>query len=71
MVALGYKVVAVSPDRPEKLKATVNKNQLSYELVSDSTMQVARALGIAFQVNDEGYKRLQGYGIDYFTSGKS
>ena len=33
---LGYRIVAISPDRPEKLKESIDKGELSYTLLSDS-----------------------------------
>lgn len=47
MLALGYRIVAVSPDRPAELSNTINKNELTYTLLSDSSMIGAQALGIA------------------------
>jgi len=47
MIELGYRIIAVSPDRPEELVNTRDTNDLAYTLLSDSTMVGARALGIA------------------------
>lgn len=47
MIELGYRIVAVSPDRPEELIHTRDNNGLSFTLLSDSSMIGARALGIA------------------------
>jgi peroxiredoxin len=65
LVALGYQVLAVSPDRPEKLREAREAHSFSYSLLSDSSMAAGRALGLAFQVDDalvEKYKSQ--YGID-------
>ncbi|MFC1601821.1 peroxiredoxin-like family protein [Candidatus Sumerlaeota bacterium] len=65
LVELGCQIIAVSPDRPELLNAPVEKQQLKYRLLSDSRMTAARALGIAFRLDDatvEKYKTA--YGID-------
>lgn len=48
--ALGYRVIAISPDKPDALKARVAKNDLTYELFSDSSTALIRAFGIAFDV---------------------
>lgn len=45
---LGYRVIAISPDKPDALKARVAKNDLNYELFSDSSTALIRAFGIAF-----------------------
>ncbi|TAH18576.1 MAG: AhpC/TSA family protein [Cytophagales bacterium] len=45
----GWQVVAVSPDSPENLKNTAEKQGLSLKLLSDADMQFAKNLGIAFK----------------------
>ncbi len=47
MIALGYRIVAVSPDRPAELSKTMDTNELTYTLLSDSSMVGAQKLGIA------------------------
>ena len=64
LVKLGYQIVAISPDRPEKLRASVKKNELAYVLLSDSKMTAARAFGIAYKVDDETLKLYDKYEID-------
>ena len=65
LVDLGYQILAVSPDRPEKLREAAKAHSFGYTLLSDSSMAVGRALGLAFKVEDElvsKYKK--NYGID-------
>jgi peroxiredoxin len=47
--ALGYQVVAISPDAPSFLKQTSDKKELHYQLYSDSEGVFSQAVGIAFQ----------------------
>jgi peroxiredoxin len=49
IIGLGYQIVAVSPDSPENLKGSVDKNHLKYDLYSDGDGTLAKAMGIAFQ----------------------
>jgi peroxiredoxin len=49
LVALGYQIIAVSPDAPKKLKMTNDKNNLNYLLLSDSAGVLSKAIGVAFQ----------------------
>jgi peroxiredoxin len=49
--AIGYRVIAISPDPPNALKARVAKNELTYELYSDSSTALIRAFGIAFDAS--------------------
>lgn len=44
--------MAISPDRPAKLSETIDANELTYTLLSDSTMAGARKLGIAVRFID-------------------
>lgn len=62
--ALGYQIIAISPDRPEELAKTLTKDKLDYTLLSDSKADALKAFGIAFRVDDETIKKYQGYGID-------
>ena len=61
---LGYQIVAISPDRPEKLGASAKKHALAYVLLSDSKMTAARAFGVAYKVDDETMKLYRKYEID-------
>jgi len=63
--AAGYQLVAISPDRPEKLRAKPSHEHLPFTLYSDSKMGAAQAFGIAFQVEDALVaKYKESYGID-------
>lgn len=62
--SLGYRVHAVSPDRPEKVAEAAGEADFNYALYSDSTAAAAKAFGLAFQVDSETYNKLIGYGID-------
>ncbi len=65
LVQMGFQIIAVSPDRPGILKAPAEKQGLKYRLLSDSEMTAAKALGIAFRVDDTTVKKYKtDYGID-------
>lgn len=49
MDKMGYQMIAISTDAPEGLKNTVEKNQLSYSLLSDADLTAAKAFGLAFK----------------------
>jgi peroxiredoxin len=55
LLALGYQIIAVSPDSPKSLKATDDKEKINYTLLSDSDGVLSKAVGIAFQA-PENYK---------------
>ena len=46
---LGYQIIAISPDSSEELKKSVDKNELAYDLYSDSEGKLITEMGIAFQ----------------------
>ena len=59
-------------DRPEKLRATLQKHDLSYTLLSDAKANGVRAFGLAFQVDAATLARYKKFGIDLEeTSGET
>jgi peroxiredoxin len=60
----GWQIIAISPDRPEKLRETVQKHEPVHTLVSDSDMAAAKAFGIAFRLDEATLKKYAEYGID-------
>lgn len=50
LLALGFQIVAVSPDTTEGLKKMAEKNRVAYRLFSDRGLEAATALGLAFRV---------------------
>src|SRR6056297_1287572 len=63
LVDMGYQILAVSPDRPEKLKKSISKHNLDYTLLSDSPMNLSKAFGLAFQVGQSTLDRYAEIGI--------
>jgi peroxiredoxin len=61
---LGYRIIAISPDRSEKMAESLDKVKMSYTLLSDSSMKAAKAFGIAFEVGAPMLKKLDSYNID-------
>lgn len=57
LLNLGYQIIAISPDGPQSLKVTNNKEKLNYLLLSDSTGELSKAVGIAFEA-PENYKSI-------------
>jgi peroxiredoxin len=64
LLELGYQVIAISPDRPEKIQAMQAKSDYVYTLLSDSDLTAARAFGLAFKVSSEDVAMLLKYQID-------
>lgn len=61
---LGLQILAVSADRPEKLRESrerlqdvLPEEEPGYTLLSDNRMEAAQAFGVAFRVDDEVVRR--------------
>lgn len=61
---LGYQIIAISPDSPAELKKSVEKNELSYDLYSDSDGKLITEMGIAFQAPGKYSSMLMKYSGD-------
>lgn len=59
LLALGYQVIAISPDAPEKLKPSIDKMEISYTLLSDKTGAFLKAAGLAFKAPSNYEKFLE------------
>ncbi len=53
VVNLGYQIIAISPDSPENLQATDEKQELAYSLYSDADGKLIKAIGIAFKAPEK------------------
>jgi peroxiredoxin len=62
--ALGYGLIAISPDRPEEIKKTLDGQALDFQLLSDSQAEAIRGFGIGYRVDAEMLAKLGQYGID-------
>ncbi|MFO1518785.1 MAG: peroxiredoxin-like family protein [bacterium] len=57
LLAMGYQIIAISPDRPEKLKESAEQSKLHYRLLSDSNAEAMTAMGIAYRVDEATVRR--------------
>ncbi len=53
VIKLGYQIVAISPDSPENLVVTDDKDKLDYSLYSDGDGKLIQSLGIAFKAPEK------------------
>lgn len=49
LVKMGYQLIAISTDSPEKLTKSIGKHALSYTMLSDADLAISKQLGIAFK----------------------
>jgi peroxiredoxin len=61
---MGFQIIAVSPDKPEELVKTNEKNELGYTLLSDSKAEGIKQLGLAFELDLLTRTKYKTYGID-------
>lgn len=61
---LGFRILAISPDSPTSLRATLDKTPTEYTLLSDSGADAVRAFGLAFRLDDQTIVKYRAYGID-------
>jgi peroxiredoxin len=53
MKAAGISLVAISPQTPDNSLSTLEKNALQFEVLSDSSLEAARAFGVLFDMPPE------------------
>lgn len=63
VVNLGYQIIAISPDSPENLQVTDEKQELAYSLYSDADGKLTKSIGIAFKAPENSTKRLFDYSV--------
>ena len=57
-------IVAISPQTPDNSMTTQQKNELSFEVLSDSSLEAARGFGVAFDLPDALVQLYSGAGND-------
>lgn len=68
IIKAGYQIIAISPDRPVKIRESIDKNKTKYLLLSDSKMEASKAFGVAFKLDKSTIKKYQQYGIDLYAA---
>lgn len=62
--ALGIGLVAISPELPDRILTTAEKNALGFEVLSDQGNEVARSFGLVFTLPEELRPIYKQFGID-------
>jgi peroxiredoxin len=63
LLAMGYQILAISPDRASALRATRNDDKLTYTLLSDADMQATGAFGLAYGLDDATAAKYKSFGV--------
>ena len=61
---LGASIVAISPELPDASLTTHEKNELKFDVLSDSNSEFAQQLGLAFRLDDRLKPIYDDFGID-------
>jgi peroxiredoxin len=67
ITAAGASLVAISPERPDESLSTVEKNALSFQVLSDVGQKAGRAFGLVYEFTDELRTAYDGFGLDIPT----
>ena len=62
--AAGASLVAISPEKPDDSLSTVEKNALTFEVLSDVGQKVGRAFRLVYDLSDELKSAYNGFGLD-------
>ncbi len=68
LISMGYQLIAISIDRPSKLKESLAKHKINYTLLSDSNAVASTALGIAFKIDDNTIEKYKKFNINLETA---
>lgn len=63
--ALGYQILAISPDSPASMRESLKKHAINYRLLSDSSLALTQKFGLAWKVGkmENFIKKLQGVNL--------
>lgn len=67
MEELGATVLALSPETRDHVQENVEKNKLTFDLLTDTDNAVAKLFGLHFVLDDKTVDKYEGYGIDVAT----
>lgn len=60
----GARLIAISPEKPENIKKTVDKTSASYSVIYDKDMKIMKAYNVAFEVDEKTVSRYKNANID-------
>jgi peroxiredoxin len=63
LLAMGYQILAISPDTAKALRSTMDNDKLTYTLLSDADMQATGAFGLAYGLDDATVAKYKRFGV--------
>ena len=64
----GAELIAISPETPDNSLSTTEKNELSFQVLSDENNQVAKSLNLVYQIPEYLNELYKTFGIDLESS---
>ena len=61
---LGAELIAISPETPDNSLSTIEKNELSFQVLSDENNRVAKSLNLVYQIPEYLNELYKTFGID-------
>lgn len=68
IAAKGATVVAITPEKPENIKKTIEKTKASYSVLFDDGLKIMKDYKVAFAVETLVIEKYKSYGIDFTTA---
>lgn len=62
--AAGGRLIALTPEAPDRAVKTREKNKLGFSVYSDYALEAARRYKVAFEVDEKTQKAYKGFGVD-------
>lgn len=62
--AKGAKLIAITPEAPDQSLTTKEKNELSFDILTDANNEVARELGLVYELPEDLVSLYNGFGIN-------
>jgi peroxiredoxin len=60
----GATLIAVTPEKPENIKTTIEKTKAEYSILYDDGLKIMKAYDVAFEMDDNTLTRYRNSGID-------
>ncbi|TDR48540.1 peroxiredoxin [Tahibacter aquaticus] len=64
LAALGYQIIALTPDPPEAVKRTLGDDKLDYAIYSDRQIEALKAFGVGYRVKESQMDLYRKHKID-------
>lgn len=61
---LGAKLITISPEKPDNSMSTIEKNELKFEVLTDTDNNLAREFGIVYEFPEYLEETYNGFGLD-------